>query len=361
MKIHPLVAKEAFYTTCLFIAVLIIRLLADNTDWVEAYYSNSFYPMLGRFFRLMFGWLPLSLGDILYSAAAIWLIYKLHRLIRILRRGNFNRQSFIQGVFRYMRLCIWIYLVFNVLWGLNYNRDGIARQLGLNVKNGSIEQLKALTEILLNKTNQYSYPADWKKVKNSAAIFDGAANAYATLKQQYPFLTYSPNSVKVSIFGTMGNYMGYTGYFNPFTGEAQINNTVPAAVLPFVTCHEIAHQLGYAKENEANFVGFLSASQSTDTAFRYSAYFEMFLYANSELYVRDSLAARQNINRLADPAKRDLEALRAFRRKYRSPVDKLVTIMYDRYLKMNQQPSGSESYNRVVLWLMAYYKQRGEI
>jgi hypothetical protein len=359
MKVNPILAREAFYTTCLLIAVLALRMLAANSDWVEDYYSNGFYLFLGKGFRFLYGWLPISLGDILYSIAVIWLVYKVYRLFKILRSRTFDRNSFLQGIFRYLRLFIWIYLVFNVFWGLNYNRFGIARQLGLEVKSGSVNQLKSLTAILLKNTNDYSSPVEWKKNASSTEIFSGAQAAYAGLQKQYPFLLYSPGSVKVSIFGVMGNYMGYTGYFNPFTGEAQVNNTVPPAVLPFVTCHEIAHQLGYAKENEANFVGFLSASQSADTSFRYSAYFEMFLYANSELFLRDSAAARQNIQMLSAPAKADLAALRAFRKKYTSPVDRLVSVIYDRYLKLNQQPAGSESYSRVVLWLMAYYQQKG--
>jgi Protein of unknown function (DUF3810) len=85
----------------------------------------------------------------------------------------------------------------------------------------------------------------------------------------------------------------------------------------------------------------------------------MFLYANAELYLRDSAAAKQNIQMLTAPAKADLAELRAFRKKYTSPVDRLVSVIYDRYLKLNQQPAGSESYSRVVLWLMAYYQQQG--
>jgi hypothetical protein len=155
--------------------------------------------------------------------------------------------------------------------------------------------------------------------------------------------------------------MGYTGYYNPFTAEAQINDAVPGFLHPFVASHEIAHQLGYAKENEANFVGFLAARVSDDAAFKYSAYFEMFLYANSELFRRDSLLARQNIKKLAPEVQRDLAELHAYRIRYENPLDKLISIFYDRYLKMNQQPDGDRTYSKVVLWLLAYYEKLGEI
>jgi hypothetical protein len=79
------------------------------------------------------------------------------------------------------------------------------------------------------------------------------------------------------LWGWLGNYVGFTGYYNPFTGEAQVNTTVPKFLQPFTASHEVAHQLGYAKEMEANFVGYLAASHSTDTLFRYSVYLDLFL------------------------------------------------------------------------------------
>ena len=195
----------------------------------------------------------------------------------------------------------------------------------------------------------------------SEKVLSTSVKNYDKLSKAYPFLEYRPRSVKRSLFGVLGNYMGYTGYYNPFTAEAQINDAVPGFLHPFVASHEIAHQLGYAKENEANFVGFLAARVSEDTAFLYSAYFEMFLYANSELFRSDSLAARKNIKRLAPEVQRDLAELRAYRIRYENPLDKLISIFYDRYLKMNQQPDGDRTYSKVVIWLLAYYDKFGEI
>ena len=192
-------------------------------------------------------------------------------------------------------------------------------------------------------------------------IISGSIQGYKNLQPVYPFLAYHPHSVKSSLFGVLGNYMGYTGYYNPFTAEAQVNEAVPEFLHPFVACHEIAHQLGYAKENEANFVGFLAAKASGDTAFRYSAYMDMFLYANAELYRTDSVLARQNLKKLFPEVQRDLAELRAYRIKYDNPLDKLISIFYDRYLRMNQQPDGERTYSKVVLWLLAYYDKFGEI
>ena len=214
---------------------------------------------------------------------------------------------------------------------------------------------------MLSRTNSYAAAAGLKKKPEAEVLFSRSIENYQKLGKIYPFLQYQPRSVKTSIFGVLGNYMGYTGYYNPFTAEAQINDAVPGFLQPFVSSHEIAHQLGYARENEANFVGFLAARSSSDTAFLYSAYFDMFLYANSALYSMDSTAARHNLKMLYPSVQRDIAALRAYRIKYENPLDKLISIFYDRYLRMNQQPDGQKTYSKVVLWLLAYYEKFGEI
>lgn len=352
---------EIVYTAILLSGVLAIRIIAARWQWVENAYTYGFYQKLSKLFRYTWGRAPVSIGDLLYIAVFIWLIMKLLKLIKILAARKFSRSAFLLGAFRYFRLAIWIYLIFNIFWGLNYNRPGIAYQLELDVKKEPVEQLRRLTQLLLDSTNACSIHPEWKNKITVAQIFTGADLAYQQISPTYAFLNYHPVSIKKSLFGVIGNYIGYSGYFNPFTGEAQVNHTVPVAVLPFVTCHEIAHQLGYAKENEANFVGFLAAEHSRETAFRYSAYFEMFLYANAELFPYDTAAYRANIRALAKPARADLAELRAFRIKYEGPVDQAVSAFYDRYLKLNQQPSGEKSYSRVVMWLLAYYSKRGEI
>jgi glucose-6-phosphate dehydrogenase assembly protein OpcA len=98
------------------------------------------------------------------------------------------------------------------------------------------------------------------------------------------------------LYSYAGNILGFEGYYNPFSGEGQVNTTVPVFEQPFVACHEIGHQVGYAKENEANFAGFLACRLHTSPVFRYSVYFDMYNYSINELYRNDSSRARQYID-----------------------------------------------------------------
>ena len=114
------------------------------------------------------------------------------------------------------------------------------------------------------------------------------------------------------------NYLGTSGYYNPFTSEAQINYQMPVFERPFVACHEMSHQMGYGAEDEANFAGFLAGIGSHDRLLRYSAYqlaVDEFMHA---LYYRDSLANKELKPRISPAVHNDFKTERKYWRSYQS-------------------------------------------
>jgi hypothetical protein len=192
-------------------------------------------------------------------------------------------------------------------------------------------------------------------------LFKRAEECYNAAENEYSFLKYRRTSVKSSLYGRVGNYLGFTGYYDPFTGEAQVNTTVPKFLLPFITLHEIGHQLGYAKEDEANFSGYLAAANSPDTLFQYSAYLDLFVYANREVFYVDSTASVNAAKQLIPQVKADLLEWRRFNEQYKSFLETPISWIYGKYLQVNQQPKGLRSYNEVIAMLIAYYKAYGKI
>jgi hypothetical protein len=347
----------------LLILVLFIHLVSTNALSVEQHYSTGLYPYMSSFFRALTGWLPFSLGDLLYGVAAIWLLWKVYINVKALLKNKIPKQLFFEKIWVSIVVLMAIYIFFNLFWGINYNRQGIASQLGLKMEKYTPQDLKIVDSILLKKVNANkaatirngSFPL------NSNEIFKQSCTAYNEVYKKYPFLQYHTPSVKVSLWGWLGNYLGFTGYYNPFTGEAQVNTTVPKFLQPYITCHEIAHQLGYAKENEANFVGYLAAASSKDSLFLYSVYLDLFLYADRNLYSIDSAAAKSFAHQLLPEVKADLKEVRDFNRLHKNPAEPVIRWLYGKYLQSNQQPSGVLSYDEVTGLLIAYYKKYGTL
>ncbi len=363
MGFNKIYQRKALWLSVFIALIITVKLIAANTNWVEKYYSGKTYPVISGFLRGLFGWLPFSIGDVLYFLVIIWFFYKIIKTIVKIFRKQLNGKIFFSSFFKLILIAMVVYLVFNFLWGINYNREGINYQTGLVVEKIDTADLKIIEALLLQKVNE-SKAALIKQnafYPDNKELFKRAFDCYRQAEKVYSFLEYKTISVKSSLFSWWGNYFGFTGYYNPFSGEAQVNTKVPNFVLPYTTSHEIAHQLGYAKEDEANFVGYLAATSSSDTLFHYSAYLDLFLYANREMFFADSVAAKATAAKLLPAVKKDINELKEFYRRHKNPFEPVIRWAYGRYLKANDQPKGINSYNEVIANLIAFYKKYGRI
>lgn len=359
-------------TGALFSIALGISLFSCFPRQVEQMYSIGIYPGIAATLRFLTRWAPFSMGDFLYVIIVILLLIKAIRTGILLYRKQYSRIQFQQFLFRLLKLGLWVYIIFKLLWGLNYDRSGIAAQLQIANTTYRKEEVTQLTHQLIDTLNAYRRQFSDTALPEPAldTIYREAYRSYLTVSRDFPFLNYRNRSVKASLFSGLGDYMGYSGYYNPFTGEAQVRSDIPRVLIPFITCHEIAHQLGYASESEANFVGYLAAASSADAYFKYSVYNDLFSYAQGEelmLYAKeqDSTAFVQviqyNRTHLDSLVKKDRKEIREFFRKRSNHISPAVSSLYDQYLKFNNQARGLDSYNEVVGWLIAYQKKYGRV
>ncbi len=358
--------RKPIIALVLLVICIIIKWYSSNSENVELGYSSQFFPSFSAILRRGLGGFELSLGDILYGLAAIWVIFKIYRMILFFIRKRQNEKfkyKVQQNLYTIFYIGAVVYIIFNLFWGINYNRKGIAWQLGLPELKYKTAELVEMNSLLVQKINasKKSLLNSQKVYPNNRALFDEIGDAYELLGNKYPFLAYKPSSIKSSMWGWLGNYAGFTGYYNPFTGEAQVNTTIPKFIQPFTSCHEVAHQLGYAKEMEANFVGYLAATSSTDTLLHYSVYLDLFMYANRNLYMVDSLSANACRKLLIKPVKDDIKEWIRFNLKHRGFLEPVVRWGYGIFLQSNEQPQGILSYDEVTGFLIAYYKKFGKI
>jgi Protein of unknown function (DUF3810) len=346
---------------CLVAAAVFIKVFSFFPDAVEHYYSRGIYPIIARTQRALFGWVPFSIGDLVYGVVFVVVIVWIVRSIRKLRRGEAGKGWGWRLLRRVVVVGLWVYVLFNLLWGLNYDRLGIADQLQLQVLPYHTEDLGRLTGLIVKQLNALDTVARANRNLEVRVSFlrAEAVEAYDSLAIVEPQFAYQVRSVKASLFSYPGLYIGFAGYYNPFTGEAQVNIRDPPFTLPYTACHEMGHQLGYAKENEANFIGFLACRESPDPAVRYSTYLDLYGYAVRELYFRDSALALSFRAMLNPGVRQDLRELQRFDRKYANPLEPVIWRAYSRYLRANRQPQGVATYSEVTAWLIAFEKKYG--
>ena len=353
---------KAWSWILLILAAVLIKFASTQSLWVEENYSNGIYPLISSVQRSIFGWIPFSIGDFFYAFLVLVIIFKTVQFVKYLFKKKINRQYLLNGLKQVIFLFLFIYVFFYGLWGLNYSRKGISYQLNLEVKKYSLAEVDTVTNLLLERLNFYADTINLDQrdsFNKKKTLFEKTTEAFLYAQNNHPFLSYEPQSIKPSLFSYLGNYLGFQGYYNPFSGEAQVNTTIPKFLEPFVSAHEVAHQVGYGKENEANFVAYLACKAHPNNTFRYSVYFDMYLYAVSELGRQDSVLAKAYQEKLHPQPKKDIEEYKDFFRKYRNRIEPIISWIYDGYLQANDQPEGKRAYNQVVAFLIAYYKKFG--
>lgn len=346
----------------LIISTILIKWASWYPGFVERNYSTGVYPLISKVQRFLFGWIPFSIGDLFYTFLILVILYRVIKFFKLLFKKQLTRRYFVLALQQGIFILLFLYVFFNLLWGLNYNRQGIAVQLGLRVKEYNLSDLDTLTRTMLRKVNYYAdfvTQSQRDSFDKKRTLFKNAKEAYDSAALKYSFLAYQPASIKPSMFSYLGNYLGFQGYYNPFSGEGQVNTTIPKFLEPYVTTHEIAHQLGYGKENEANFVGYLACKSYNSAIFQYSVYYDMYNYAIAEVYSRDTALAKSIQLMAHAQVKKDQREFKDFYSKYKNPIEPVIMWGYGHFLKANNQPAGKRSYNEVVAWLIAYFKKFG--
>lgn len=334
--------KMAYY-----LSVLLLWLFFRNfPQWTEAIYSKGFYPYIARLSHFIFGWIPFSLGDTLYTLLGFFVLFYLGKHSKKIVKKPF---WFIDKI---LFFSITLVFSFFMLWGFNYFRMPLADSLQINTKYTEKELFEA-TENCINQANALHQKLAKSELDKVDIPFTHN-EIYKIASKSFPLnidgLTdfSSFRSTKSSLYSLILTYMGYSGYLNPFTNEAQVNGMLTGYSTPVTTCHEIAHQMGYAAEEEANYIGFLASEKSENLHFKYSASLFALRYLLNEVAKVDREKYHDLLPKIRKGIFENYSETRRFWEQYENKAEPIFKASYDAFLKANKQEKGIESYNLVV-------------
>ncbi len=345
--------KKLILALSLIPQIILVKLLSRYPKFVEQYYSEGMYPIVSKISRFTLGWLPFSFGDIVYG---LGLIYILWWIIKHRKRLRTDFKNWCIDVSAAVAL---LYFAFHCLWALNYYRLPLHKNLNLSSKY-TTAQLVSITETLIAASNTLHLNVATHDTiavimpYDRTAIFEHIPKAYDNLKTTFPKLDYTLKSTKSSLFSFPLSYMGFSGYLNPLTNEAQVNRLIPLYKFPTTAAHEVAHQLGYAAENEANFIGFMAASNSNDPYIKYCGLTFGLRFCLNEIYYRDKCLFEDLAADINKGILKNYETSRLFWKHHENPLEPLFKSFYSLFLKANNQSKGIESYSYVVALLVNY-------
>lgn len=343
------------------VQIMLFSLLNRGSGFIEVYYSNGIYPYISKIMRYSLGFLPFSIGDFLYAVLVIMLLRWLFKRIkeRFKKPGVWIPDS--------LAAISIVYFCFHLFWGFNYYRQPLHKTLEIDHEY-TTEELIALSEILIERSNALH---EVLSQDDSAAVrfelsrkdlFTRTIQGYKNISSSYPELAYEGNSLKRSLYSVPLSYMGFNGYLNPLTNEAQVNTMIVPYKIPTTASHEIGHQLGFAKENEANFIACLVTMNHSDPLFRYSGYTFALSYCLSEINRRDKASTKRLMKTMKPGIFANYKEVQQFWIEHENPLEPLFAATYNKYLIANNQAGGMKSYSYVVALLVNYYKdERNDI
>ena len=348
---HILVAVCAVFLAAYFL----LRRHAGLMAAVCGGFVRPYHRLLAR----LTGHLSFSFGELLIVIGVLAALdYAVIFVIGLVKRPEKGLR-----VYRFIMTCLaafgLVYSGFCLFWGVYYYTSDFEAQSGIVAHPLSTEQLETVTRYFTDLVNDYGEQIQRDEENRFAesigVYFDHSTHLYDAAAREYPCLAGDPVRAKPFFFSRIMSYIDFTGFYFPFTGEANINVDAPECLIPATIAHEQAHQRGVAQEDEANFCAVLSSLADGDPTYCYSACLLAYIHLSNALYSADYDAWAENYQRLSTGVVADLDANNSYWQRFRTPVRTVSNKVYTGFLQSYGQTLGLKTYGKCVDLLVTYY------
>lgn len=351
-----MVARSLFIKSVILVGfTILIFLFGLFPAPVQKYYSTGIYPYISSSLRFVSSIFPIAIGDIVYALLIGFVLYRIVRFFK--QRKALKREHRIIVPLQILNFFLILYILFKIVWGLNYSRPSVSEELGVGNEKYSVKELVLLGDYFVRKTNDLKLKQGKIPTYSIHDLETNSAKAYGLMEQKNSLFLYPSPCLKAVINSWLISKVGIEGYYAPLTGEANMNMNLPDFVKPYVSCHEIAHQLGISYEDEANLLGYLTASNSPDVNYQYSANYEMLRYILFEIRMKSPNDYKVLHEKLSAGVLTDFKTEKEFWRKYNGDMFGYMDAAFDSFLKLNNQKKGIDSYQDIVIWLWNIHKK----
>ena len=252
-----------------------------------------------------------------------------------------------------------MFALFCLWWGVLYYSDSFTEQAGLERRNISVQELETVTRYFAEQANaageHVERGEDGVFRADKSDIFRRSPDIYGGAEQIFPCLAAPAVRAKPVLLSRLLSYIRYTGFFFPYTAEANLNADSPACLLPSTIAHELAHLRGVAREDEANFCAVVACMESGDEDYRYSGALLAYIYLGNALYSADYDAWREVYSTLSENVRADLRANNDYWARFETPAADVSEKVYESFLQTYGDDRGMQSYGACVDLLTVYY------
>ena len=355
----PLFAKIFFCIGALSAVLYVIFLFSESfSDFFNRYISSVFRAIMAY----ATAWIPFSFGEFILILSPLIIVAAVIYGSR--RYVDTWREVFIYCA-SLLSMIAFVFSAFTFGFAPAYRGTTLDKKLGIDRQKVSAEELYETAMILSEKVNEESKNIAYNSKTGFSVMpygIDGMndrlIDAYDVACDKYTFVQRLDSRLKPVMLSELMSYTHITGIYSFFTGEANLNIDFPDYTIPYTAAHELAHQRGIAREDEANFMAFLVCIDSEDPYIRYSGYLNLFEYVSSALYSASPELYSSAIATIDPRVRMEMRAYSAFFEKYRDSTASKVSETVNNTSLILQGTEGTKSYGMVVDLAVAYYKAK---
>ncbi len=357
--------KECVPLWCaILFGIFVLAVIAEAVAKKNAAFADAIHGTSGMVIRALLATvtspLPFSVAEYLLITSPV--------LLFLIGRSVFRqtRKSITLGVRRtvcFLAIASLVYSTFIFGYGTGYYGKGVDERVGLERRDVSGEELYDTAMILIDQLEkdipEVCYPKETYSVMTFSyfEMNDKLNAAYEKLCDTYPEFQRMHTETKPVLLSEPWTYTHIAGVYSFFTGEANVNVNYPDFIVVSSAAHEMAHQRGITKEDEANFVAYLVCSMSDDPYVRYAGTLDILNEIMSDLYSANKDLWQEANARIPDEVRWENAAYSGFFDKYRENVAAEVSsAVNNAYISTHNQPAGVKSYGLVVDLVVAYYR-----
>lgn len=358
-KINEYIPTAVIVIACIALASAVIHIISKFSRQFADFFNENISSVIRAALAHITNLIPFSIAE------GIFMFLPVIFFVLIFIGAKKSCETW-KSVIRYTSSILSVVLVLYIffVWGFatGYNGSFLEDKLGIEKKDVSAEELEETAMYLLEKTNNslsgICFTEEGYSVMpySRAKMNDKLLEAYYRVSEKYSFVPHLSSRLKPVILSEPMTYTHISGMYSYFTGEANLNVNFPDYTIPYTAAHELAHQRGIAREDEANFMAFLVCMESDDPYIKYSGYLNLYEYVASALYSADTEKYYNVISDMDGAVRGELRSYNKFFEKYEhSVISDVSGTINDTYLKL-QGTSGSKSYGQVVDLAVAYLK-----
>ncbi|MCB0665147.1 MAG: DUF3810 family protein [Saprospiraceae bacterium] len=326
---------------------------------IEKVYGRFFFPFFCWIFDHTIGLLPVAFLYVLIILA-MYLVYRLFRSIKLL----FKNRPWIDFLAGILAAAGYIVSAFYFFWGFNYDRLQLTDRLSWSVDSVSNATLMEEAKAQINRLTEF-VGADRDKVETSLA-FQNYRLLEVAIRQDAARLAdhlgyLERNRVRCRQLWPKGILLRIStaGFYNPLSGECNIDRGLHPLQKPFSMAHEFFHGMGVTGEGDCNFLAYLLCHNSDHPFIKYSGELGYWRYIRHTAYIIDDEAYKEMVEGLPQQVRDDLQAIDDELDKYPDIAPRMRNAIYSAYLKSNKIHDGIANYNR-ILQLVINWRQHGE-